>query len=34
MKEEEHGNEVVGNVIVETLSADVLNAMQRLDRHR
>ena len=26
-------NEVVGNVIVETFHADVLNPMQRLDRH-
>lgn len=26
-------NEVVGNVIVETLHADVLDPMQRLDRH-
>lgn len=26
-------NEVVGDVIVETFHADVLNPMQRLDRH-
>ena len=26
-------NEVVGNVVVEALHADVLNPMQRLDRH-
>ena len=26
-------NEVVGNVVVETLHADVLNPTQRLDRH-
>lgn len=27
-------NEVVGNVIVKTLNADVLNAIQRLNRHQ
>lgn len=33
VEKEEHGNEVVGNVVVEALHADVLNPMQRLDRH-
>ena len=31
--EDEHGNEVVGNIIVETLHADVLEPIQRLNRH-
>ena len=33
VEEDEHGNEVVGNVRVEDLHADVLNPVQRLDRH-
>ena len=33
VEKDEHGNEVVGNVVVEALHADVLNPMQRLDRH-
>ncbi len=33
VEEDEHGTEVVGNVRVEDLHADVLNPVQRLDRH-
>ncbi len=33
VEEGEHGNEVVGDVIVEALHADVPHPMQRLDRH-
>ena len=32
VEKDEHGNEVV-DVVVEALHADVLNPMQRLDRH-
>ena len=33
VEKDEHGNEVVGNVVVEALHADVLNPTQRLNRH-
>ena len=33
VEEDEHGNEVVGNIIMEALHTDMPDPVQRLDRH-